>query len=153
MCGRQTTLLIPDGISFAHDGDMMHPSYYMLRRSRARGVTLVEVLIVVAIMALVAGGVGVAVLKHWGDAQNKTTEANARTIRGAVKAWWIDHDRADCPRIDDLVSAGTLDRDSPRLDAWGEAWRVECSDGEVTVLSAGRDRQRDTSDDIRIPPA
>ena len=132
---------------------MLHPCLYVSRRRRARGVTLVEVLIVVAIMALVAGGVGVAALKYWGDAQNKTTEANARAIRGAVKAWWIDHDRGECPHIDALVSAGTLDRDSPRFDAWGESWRVECAEGDVTVLSAGPDRQSGTPDDIRVPPA
>jgi hypothetical protein len=112
----------------------------------------VEVLIVVAIMALIASGVGVAVLRYWGDAQDKTTRANARAIRGAVKTWWIDHDPGECPGVDLLVSAGTLDRDSPRVDAWGESWLVECSDGEVTVLSSGRDRRHGTVDDIRIPP-
>src|SRR3954468_13685807 len=89
--------------------------------SRVRGVTLVEMLIVVAIMALVAGGVGVAALKYWGEAQIKTTAANARTIRGAVKTWWIDHDPEQCPGVDQLVAAGALDRDSPRADAWGES--------------------------------
>lgn len=131
---------------------MMRTSPYGARRSRVRGVTLVEMLIVVAIMALVAGGVGVAALNSWGEAQVKTTAANARTIRGAVKAWWIDHDRGQCPGIDELVSAGTLDRDSPRSDAWGESWRLECNDGEITVLSSGRDRRPGTADDIRIPP-
>ncbi len=131
---------------------MMRTIHCALHGSRERGVTLVEMLIVVAIMALVAGGVGVAALKYWGDAQFKTTSSNARTIRGAVKAWWIDHDPGQCPGVDDLVSAGVLDRDSPRSDAWGEAWRLECSDGEVTVLSSGKDRQAGTADDIRIPP-
>jgi hypothetical protein len=110
------------------------------------------VLIVIAIMALLAGGVGVAVLKYWSDAQDKTTATNARAIRGAVKAWWIDHDRGECPGVEELVAAGTLDRDSPRLDPWGEVWRVECSEHEVSVLSLGRDRLLGTADDIRVPP-
>ena len=103
-------------------------------------------------MALLAGGVGVAVFKYWGDAQNKTTATNARQIRGAVKAWWIDHDRGECPGVAQLVESGTLDRDSPRLDPWGEAWRVECSEDEVSVVSLGRDRLLGTADDIRVPP-
>ena len=131
---------------------MVLTNHCVLRRARVRGVTLVEMLIVVAIMALVAGGVGVAALNYWGEAQIKTTAANARTIRGAVKSWWIDHDPGQCPGVEQLVSAGSLDRDSPRSDAWGEAWRLECSDGEVSVLSSGKDRQAGTADDIRIPP-
>jgi prepilin-type N-terminal cleavage/methylation domain-containing protein len=122
------------------------------QQSCARGVTLFEVLIVVAIIALVSGSVGIAAIKYWGDAQVRTTESNARAIRGAVKAWWIDHDRAQCPGVDELITAGTLDRDSPRRDAWGESWQVECNGDDVTVVSLGRDRRLGTSDDIRIPP-
>jgi len=144
---------ISGGIGLASVVGMLRLSPCLSRRSRARGVTLVEVLIVVAIMALIASGVGVAVLKYWGDAQEKTTQANARAIRGAVKTWWIEHDQGECPGVDQLVSTATLDRDSPRVDAWGEPWRVECTDGEVTVLSAGRDRRHGTLDDVRIPPA
>src|SRR5688572_22735794 len=91
------------------DSDWTRPIRRVRRGTRARGVTLVEVLIVIAIMALLAGGVGVAVLKYWSDAQDKTTATNARTIRGAVKAWWIDHDRGECPGVEELVAAGTLD--------------------------------------------
>lgn len=119
---------------------------------RKRGVTLFEVLIVVAIIALISAGVAVGAMKYWGDAQVRTTESNARTIRGAVKTWWIDHDRSQCPNVADLIAAGTLDRDSTRRDAWGESWHVECVDDDVTVISSGRDRQLGTADDIRIPP-
>jgi general secretion pathway protein G len=131
---------------------MNHSDRYWKRHPQQRGVTLVEVLIVVAIMALVASGVGVAVIARWNESQNKTTATNARAIRGAVKTWWLDHDAGGCPSVDELVLAGTLDRDSPRVDAWGESWRVECAEGEVSVLSPGRDRQIGTADDIRIPP-
>jgi len=110
------------------------------------------VLIVVAIIALISAGVGLAATKYFADAQVRTTASNARAIRGAVKAWWIDHDHGQCPGVDDLITSGTLDRDSPKQDAWGESWRVECNDDEVTVVSLGRDRRLGTSDDIRIPP-
>jgi hypothetical protein len=114
---------------------------------------LFEVLIVVAIIALVSAGVGVSVMKPWIGAQTKTTESNARAIRGAVKAWWIEHEVERCPSVEDLLATGTLDRDSPRQDAWGEAWHIECRDHEVTVSSSGRDRRLGTPDDIRVPPA
>lgn len=124
----------------------------VMRRPSTRGVTLVEVLIVVAIIALVAGGVGVGVLRHWVGAQTRSAETNARTIRASVKAWWVDHAPGECPRVDELIAAGALDRDSPRQDPWGGAWRVHCSNDDVTVVSAGRDRTIGTKDDIRAPP-
>jgi general secretion pathway protein G len=122
------------------------------RASQTRGVTLVEVLIVVAILALIATGVGVAAHHQWTVAQHSTAATNARSLRMAVKTWWIDHNPAECPSVDQLVAAGTVDRDSAKLDPWGEPWRVECNNNEVTVISTGRDRQLDTQDDIRVPP-
>jgi competence protein ComGC len=116
-------------------------------------VTLFEVLIVVAIIALISAGVGLAAIKYWIEAQEKAAATNARTIRGAVKTWRIHHDHSQCPSVDDLIADGTLDRDSARRDSWGESWSVQCTDDEVTVVSSGRDRQLGTGDDIRIPPA
>jgi general secretion pathway protein G len=123
-----------------------------LGRRTARGVTLFEVLIVVAIMALIASGVGVAVFKYWIEAQQKTAETSARTLRGAVKAWWVTHDPGTCPRVEQLFTDGALDADSPRRDPWGTEWRIECAGDEVTVISGGRDRKLGTEDDIRVPP-
>jgi len=123
------------------------------RRPRTRrGVTLFEVLIVVAIMALVASGVGVAAFKYWDDAQRKTAQTSARNLRGVVKSWWITHDSTVCPRVDQLLSDGTLDRDSPARDPWGGEWQVECVGDEVTIISMGRDHRAGTDDDIKIPP-
>jgi general secretion pathway protein G len=124
-----------------------------MRRSRSRGVTLVEMLIVVAIIAVISGSIGLAVFKHWQDARIRSTATGARQIREAVRAWWLEHGQEQCPSVADLLEDKTLDRDSPRVDAWGSDWRVECHDDDVTVTSAGPDRNPDTVDDIRVPPA
>lgn len=121
-------------------------------RARERGVTLIEVLIVVAIMALVSAGVAAAAIKYWAHAQRKTAKTDARTLRGSVKAYWVLEAPEHCPTVDELVSAGHLDKDSTRHDPWGEPWRIECTEGDVTVTSAGPDRKPETEDDIRIPP-
>jgi hypothetical protein len=107
---------------------------------------------VVAIMALVSSGVGVAAFKYWVDAQRDTAETNARNLRGVVQTWWRAHGSAICPALEDLIADGALDKDSPRRDPWGGAWRIECSNDDVTIISEGRDRSPGTDDDIRIPP-
>jgi general secretion pathway protein G len=115
-------------------------------------VTLVEVLIVVAIMALVATGVAIAAMGYYQSTRVKAAGINARGVREAVKGWWMKNDDGKCPTVDDLVADGILDEDSPRKDPWGTSWRIECSGVSVTVSSDGPDRKQGTADDIRVPP-
>jgi general secretion pathway protein G len=125
-----------------------------LGRTRAsrRGVTLFEVLIVVAIIALVSAGVSVVASRYWAKTREKIAATNARNIRHAVPLWWAEHDQNACPEIGQLVSDGILDQDSPTKDPWGTPWRIECTDHKVSVSSNGRDKIAGTSDDIRVPP-
>jgi general secretion pathway protein G len=73
------------------------------RRARARGVTLVEVLIVVAIIAMVAGGVAVFALPKYKEAQIKNAETGARIVRTAVQQWQAANNETSCPTISQLV--------------------------------------------------
>ena len=123
------------------------------RRARTRATTLVEVLIVVAIIALVAGGVAVAAFDAWQRARQSSTQTNARALRHAAKTWRLAHDESGCPSFEELRSTGGLDQDSPRHDAWGTAWRIACTDNDVSVASDGRDREPGTADDIVVPAA
>src|SRR5687768_3872948 len=54
------------------------------RRARHAGVTLVEVLIVVAIMALLGGSVGFYALQQYKKAEKATAEEDARNLRKAI---------------------------------------------------------------------
>ena len=122
-------------------------------RGRARGVTLLEVLVVVAIIAIISGTVAVAVWKHVGPSENKVATTSARAIRQAVKTRWLEQsDSSNCPTVEDLVREELLDKDNAAKDPWGQPWRIECSNRDVTVLSNGHDRVAGTSDDIRVPP-
>lgn len=121
------------------------------RRAR-RGVTLVEVLIVVAIIALVSSGVALAAFAHVGVTKEKMAKTSARTLRAAVKTWWLDNDTAECPTVAELVRDHALDRDNSPNDPWGQPWQLECANRDVTITSSGSDRALGTADDIRVPP-
>jgi general secretion pathway protein G len=129
----------------------LHMNASLHRRARKRGVTLFEVLIVVAILALVAGGVGIAALRYFERARIRMAETNARTIQGGVKSWWIDNDAGKCPGIGELIESQSLEHGSPTQDPWGGDWQIRCTDNQVTVASAGPDRKLGTEDDIRVP--
>jgi general secretion pathway protein G len=123
------------------------------RFRRARGATLVEILVVVALIALITGAVAVAVLPGWVTGRAQMAETNARGVRNAVKTWWVHNDSSVCPTVDRLVADGILDRGSPRQDPWGNPWKIVCENQDVTIVTPGADKQFGTSDDIRVPPA
>ena len=132
----------------------MHSSTVRVARPRrARGVTLFEVLIVVAILALVSSGVALAAFAILDRVKIREAEKGARVVRASVKAWWTLNGDPRCPTVEELVREGVLDRDSTRTDPWGQTWRLECAERDVTVISLGPDRTPATNDDIRIPPA
>jgi len=121
------------------------------RLRRERGVTLFEVLIVVAILAMVAGGVAVFALPRFQDSQKKTAEAGARTIRMAVQQWQAANNETSCPTVSQLIQDKQLDTGQNTNDPWGQAYNLNCSDDEVTVSSNGPDKKKGGKDDIQVP--
>jgi general secretion pathway protein G len=121
---------------------------HALRRA-ARGVTLVEVLIVVAIMAMLAGGVAFALFPRFQEASIKTAKENAIKLRQAVALWRTDNP-SECPTVGKLKADKLLDKVGGD-DPWGKSYTIKCSDGEVYVESKGPDQRAGTEDDIVVP--
>jgi general secretion pathway protein G len=121
------------------------------RRALARGVTLFEVLIVVAILAMIAGGVAAFALPKFREAQKTQAETGARIVRTAIQQWQAANNESTCPTISQLVQEKHLDPGQNTNDPWGQAYSLMCSDDEVTVISAGPDKKKGTKDDIAIP--
>ncbi|MCU0654949.1 MAG: type II secretion system protein GspG [Polyangiaceae bacterium] len=125
-----------------------------LRRARrllSRGVTLIEVLIVVAILSMIAAGVTVAVLPKFKEAAVKNTETNAREIRNAVQRWRGLRGGSDCPSISQLVQDKEIDSASKTDDAWGSPYKIACTEDDVIVSSPGPDKKEGSADDIVVP--
>jgi general secretion pathway protein G len=121
-----------------------------MKRRAARGVSLVEVLIVVAIMAMLAGGVAFALLPKFGKAQVDTAKQGALEIRKVVQAYQLDKG-SECPTMGQLKKEGYLDRAGSSSDPWGGSYTIKCDDNEIWVASAGKDKKRGTEDDIQVP--
>ncbi len=110
-------------------------------------MTLIEIMIVVVIMALVATGVGMAVMPAFVRARIKTTEKAVQVVRSAVIAYQVERDDA-CPSVEELVAERFLDGQTASTDPWSHAFVIDCKDGDVMVRSAGPDGQLGTADDI-----
>ncbi len=121
------------------------------RRAAERGVTLVEVLIVVTIMALIAGGAVLVAFPQLREARVKTAITSAGAVRQAAQLY-VEVDMAGntdkCPTVEDLVASRKLERGKTE-DPWGRGFKVLCVDGEIRVLSLGADGREGTPDDVR----
>ena len=117
------------------------------RHTRQEGMTLIEIMIVITIFAMIAGGVAVALLPRLEEARIKSTKTDAQALRSAVMLYVADNPRG-CPTVEDLVNERYLDGTRRTADAWDTDFQISCEDGDVAVLSAGPDLEFNTEDDI-----
>ena len=121
------------------------------RRAAHRGVTLVEVLIVVAIMALLSAGVAVFALPKYREAQVSTAKTACREIRRAIQEWQRVNNEVSCPTMSQLIQEKIIDSGTDTADPWGNDYKFSCTDDEVFVSSTGPDKKGSTKDDIQVP--
>ena len=117
------------------------------RRRAQRGMTLIEIMIVVVIMGLIASAVGIAVFDQAKKARVDTANQEARTIEHAVQLWQQDHP-SGCPTVERLVGDGVLNRHQRTKDPWDNDYVISCENGDVAVHSKGPDGNDGTDDDV-----
>lgn len=121
------------------------------RRRQVAGYSLLEVLVVLAIISLIAGATALALFKFIPEAKIKTTRQSALTVRSAAHLYRMQHGDGDCPTVDTLSTAQLIDDASKKTDAWDMPFVLECDERGIHVSSAGPDKKINTPDDIRVP--
>jgi general secretion pathway protein G len=120
-------------------------------RRRARGWTLLEILVVVTLMTLLSSAAVWAIWPMTEKAKDKLARTSGTTIRQAALSALAQGEAPECPTVGTLVSAQILDEAVGKADPWGTPWNVSCPEGRVVVRSAGRDKRLATADDVVIP--
>jgi general secretion pathway protein G len=122
------------------------------RRSRHdRGFSLLEIMVVLAIIGLIVGSVGVMVFNRFKKAQVSTAKTRVTEIANATMQFMLDNSN-NCPRsLDDLVAQKYLKKGLK--DPWGKDFIYRCpgtndTDG-ADVISAGPDKAEGTADDVK----
>ena len=109
-----------------------------------------EIMVVIVLIGLLAGATAVAVFEHLKKGRERVTRIGARTMRSAANAWRAEHP-GECPTPVQLRDARFIERGASLEDAWGTPYTIDCAADDVTVVSAGPDKQPSTPDDLRDP--
>ena len=142
-----------------------HPWLQSLRRRRAarqqagrqRGMTLLEILIVLAILGLVMGLlIGPRLIGMFSEGQEKVAQTEAKKYAfEAFTRWTMSNPGQACP--EDLSALNKYLDKKESLDPWGNEYVMHCgaqsdelpSGTRFGVQSPGADGKMNTDDDVR----
>jgi general secretion pathway protein G len=120
-------------------------------RGADKGMTMLEIMIVLAIIGLVMSVVGVGVYANWKKAQVKVARVAVNELAQKTIQFMTDNSN-ECPKtIDDLVAQKYIPK--KQKDPWNRDFILRCPgvvnvDG-IDVISVGPDGQEGTADDIK----
>ena len=118
--------------------------------ANARGMTLVEVLIVLTIMASIMGVVGVFVVGAIDRANVKEAQIEIKNLEGLCNSYMLSSTPRALPEsLEDLTKGpAPLTKKVPK-DPWGNDYLYnKVSNMEFTISSAGADGKEGTEDDV-----
>jgi general secretion pathway protein G len=123
------------------------------RRGGSRGLTLVELIVVITLIGVLTAAISVGVMSAKKSADLKLAKTACNTIRDATIQWKAVHPNEDCPTVEQLKAEKIVDTGFSLKDPWGSQFKVACDADEITCTSSGPDRKEGTEDDIHVPQA
>jgi len=126
--------------------------YYKTGKARGRGFTLVELLLVLVILALIAGLVLPGIIGKAESAKIKAASSQISRIEMSVESFYLDTGSAPSS-LEDLVTepSGVTGWNGPYIkntllkDPWGEAYKFSVPGdhgADFDIWSYGADRQQ-----------
>ncbi len=122
------------------------------RRNKTRGLTLVELIIVITIIGSLMGIIAFAIFQRKAAADKETAKLACTQFRQSVLTYKQTHPDAECVTPEQLKSEKEIDSTTNIKDPWGHVYRIKCEGDEISVCSDGPSKG-DATGAICVPAA
>lgn len=117
----------------------------LARNRRRRGMTLIEIMVVLVILGMIMGAIGFNVFEAQKDANRRSALIDAKSVANAVDMYRVKHSRMP-ERLEQLVPS---ELKQVRPDPWGSPFvMVPGGSDEFEIISYGPDKSQGGADDI-----
>ena len=123
---------------------MLTPATRKALRKSQRGMTLIEIMVVLVILGMIAGAIGFNVVANLKEANIRTAKTETKTLSNAVDLYQVKKQQLP-ETLDALVPSEIREI---RKDPWGSAYVLVKSGENFEVISYGPDKSQGGGDDI-----
>tara|TARA_B100000579_G_scaffold419248_1_gene417637 strand:+ start:857 stop:1411 length:555 start_codon:yes stop_codon:yes gene_type:complete len=119
---------------------------------RQRGMTLIEIMVVLAIIGMIMGGLVFAYMNWFKQSQEDVARSQVQRVGAALMNYYM-HNQEFPSNIDELATGKNAPLKSSQLrDPWNEPWSysdtAQRGQGDFDLCSKGPDKREGTDDDI-----
>lgn len=135
------------------------------QRKKQKGFTLVEIMIVIALVVMLGSFAGVKLIDQYKRGQEGGAKVQIAAFQQALQAYYLAHNnyphtsqglealikKPGVGKIpENYPDGGYFGKKEIPKDPWGNPYRYECEDYQnYTISSDGKDSQEGTEDDIK----
>lgn len=109
------------------------------QRRRNRGMTLIEIMVVITILGLIAAAVGVAVIPKLEEAKRDTARLDINSIQNALKLYYTKAGKYPDTATGLKALVDTQNLDKLPVDPWGNEYVYMNESGKPVIVSYGAD--------------
>lgn len=109
------------------------------RRRRQRGMTLIEIMVVITILGLIMAAVGVAVIPKLDEAKQDTARLDIANIHNALKLYYTKKGKYPDTGTGLKALVDTQNLEKIPQDPWGHEYLYMNEGGKPVIMSYGAD--------------